>query len=503
MVFFLLFLWQGAWSTDIRQQVVQEIAAFPGPQGAVLGYLSFAVPETEDPVLSYFSRLIPSMLVSKVGEIPHRYLDEQERRFLGRRALDRVSGRLLQSYGEQQRQKAQAFLRNTSFTPTGNRRELAKRAVSSLLPAREDPELGGYLPEVPRRVAVTVKRTETPVKPPEAFHRWYLSPEEILGQAYDPGSSEFSLGVFLRELERVAVEQQVHYLMFGRIRSLGSDRVSVDYGVYSRFSRTIIQSGSFFPPLSEAGDRAREISLGFAEEFSREDRGELVVRTFPPTFDILVNGLVRGQGQVILESFPTSPIDIVIQRGNTPLIVDRRQLVSGETNEWNFVVRPGIQPLVVLDSVPRSSKVLADGIPLGYTPVSAALPPWASVLEFQREGYHTRRIVLDSQNRSSGLNVHLLDERIDWSGRVRETRDRFYLALGISSVSLAVPMILNGLFEEAATVARNSTDPQMTNRANTLYFLRNGAWVLAGTAITNTLFELGNYMRTAKTAVTR
>jgi len=480
---------------SLKDDLYAEFSASSWWSSARIGALPFEIissGEQEgsanlDPLTDYLARFLPSLLLTRVPELPSRPLNPDEVKGIYTRAADAIRGRRMQILADHLRQQSLAQLRDQVFT---YREELSTRAEegkSWLDPEILDLEL--LQAEVPLSPRLPLEVVSTP----EGFE----VPESLRKGLRE--SSPFAL-------EAQAKEFGVEYLLLGSIELFGdeSEFLGVNYSLYSRFSREIVLEGNFFSSKAVAPEVARDEARKIAIELSEQPQGRVQVTVLPPVYEIRVNGQVRGIGQVDVDMIPIGEVVLEVLDREQVLETKRGVVDSENLTEIGFLVPPPSYSFVPVVSVPSEVPVLIDGVFLGITPFLAPLGAQPSVLEFNLSGYHRRTLVTNQEMASQGLSLTLLDDRIDWTYEVETRRDRFYGSLGITVLTTLVPLVLNGIFQEAATLARaNLSNATLVGRANDLYWIRNTSYLLTGVSAGYTLFELGRYIAAARAALTR
>ena len=481
-----------------RSQLTTELSRLSWKTSVKVGYLSFDSPNSDDPVLSYLSRFIPRSLLGQVSVAGDRQLDEDERTLALNRAADRVRGTAMQALSTYENQAARAVLLRQNLPTPGTRRQLVSQA-DSLLGLGRPETLGSdfLLPQewiayLPEKLAMSPVYTDNPAPFP--------------GNAAELFPIEETTPSALRSLGRAAREAEVQYLVVGRIEPIGADEayLSVEYAVYSELGNRFVASGSFVSAASAAGDAAVAEAQRLARILKNGNSGSLQAFSYPPIYELALDGDSLGWGSAAMPYVSSGEHELELRYSSRRSIGQTVRLEDAESTVVHFPAAPPLYSFVAVSSTPPGARVYVDGVYAGESPVTIAASSNTRVLEFSKEGYHSRRVVLSPEQRRTGVHVPLLDNRVDWGRRVQLSRDRFYGALGLTVLTAAIPIVLSGLYADSATLVRagNLNNSELLNQANGLYWARNGGLILTGATLILTFTQLDQYTQAARAALT-
>lgn len=472
-----------------RGRVRTEMDAQSWTKELKIGYLRFASPGQEDLQSHYLSQFIPRSLLSQVPHAGPRELELEERLSGLGTALDRVRARALQALSDYERQRGQNLLLGRIPASIGDRSRLV--SVAEVL---RDP--AAILDLAPTALPIAVQYSDNPASMPEDLGLYFPLEEETPPD-------------FLKHLANLAKQQGLQYLLVGVIEALGidGDYVFVEYLVYSSLANRICLSSSFISGRSEAAEIAGEEARNLARRLVNRETSDLELLVYPPVYDFELRdslglGAVTALGSGSFRYLASGDLSLEIaysasRRGEFSTWLEPEQEAL-----WHVAAPPPVSRIISVETEPAGARLLVDGTYAGLTPLLISTTANTRVLEFRKEGYHSRRLVLSPEQQRTGVKVPLLDNRVDWNRRVETTRDHFYAALGTTILLGVLPVVFNGLYTDAAILARTDLENrELVNRATSFFWLRNGSLAITGASLILTFSALNDYTLAARAAL--
>jgi hypothetical protein len=162
---------------------------------------------------------------------------------------------------------------------------------------------------------------------------------------------------------------------------------------------------------------------------------------------------------------------------------------------------------VTITSDPPGAAVYQGTIFHGETPITIPVPREMTSITIQQEGYYESRITLDQS--AAGAIVHrpLISRETNWEQQVEDARRSMYRSFGFFIVSLAVPIVASGMYDDISSlfpggVVNPALSPaeqdRLLDQANTLFFTYYGGVTLSTGLFGNMLWRIVRYVRTAQ-----
>jgi hypothetical protein len=304
-----------------------------------------------------------------------------------------------------------------------------------------------------------------------------------------------------RRLAVLAQEHSADFVIGGALEER-EGYVFLEMEGYNAITRERVSLGGTAGRVEEIYDLLDPVVDEIATLLLGRAWGRLEVATGLDDALILVEGQAAGFGRAALS---------YLEPGNTKV----RILLSGEqVYETDVVVEPFGSVLVApelalpegeqitLVSDPPGADVYVDSIWTGRTPLllDRPLTPTAAILS--KEDYLRGRVLLGPGSPEI-VNKPLVEDIVDWGEEIQMRRDRFYRSLGWFVVSLPLPILLNGMYSNVASLYVDGRPPGLTDnasdelvgRANTLLWATRGTAALSAGLFVNMTVQLGRYIR--------
>jgi hypothetical protein len=450
--------WAGLLPEDQSEEVVVAFAELEGQE----------LPREYD----YLRFSIPRVILQRVEVLEEHDLPPEEEAALRRRLFDDAVAELGVRLDELLAERdAVVFSEETRDERRARYRELEEEieGVQEDIAALDQAE-PRLVPLVEPK-SITFRREEPNLLPPG--RRLAILAEE--------NDTDFVVGGLLEERDGyVFLEMEGYNAITGELVSLGGTAGRVE---------------EIYDLLDPVVDEVATFLLG-------RPWGRLLVTTGIEDALILVEGEAAGFGTAELS---------YLEPGNTRV----RVLLSGEQiYETEVVVEPFGSVVVAPElSVPEGERialitdppgadVYVDSIWTGTTPLLLDRPLTPTTAIVSKEEYLRGRVVLGPGSPNL-IEKPLVEDIIDWEQEIQLSRDRFYRSLGWFVVSLPFPIILNGMYNNVASLYVDGRPPGLTDnasdelvgRANTLLWATRGTAAVSTGLFVNMLFQLGRYIR--------
>jgi len=461
---------------EILQDLYRETETY---RVVVAAVVAPGVPEERRTVLGGYLRVVRDI----VGDIPVRYLDEVEREGLAARRIaeyrreidDEIDTRIRGIH--RTRVETREDRRDPRPSVEGNEEIAGLREKRAVLASIATVDLA--IPEV----------AEIEIPPEEEFlYRWTLQDAEGIARQRE---ADLLLYAVVEPIDDLFIFTVHLYHPVDDIDTEVLRIVSTAEGIpvdIERYRREIVTAVSGRPlgavTVNAVGDG------GAPEEEARIYLGDDLI------------GVGTGRDGYV-------PAGAYRVRGTTPDGRTRMRLVEVSEEELTSVTlrfgEPRENP-VTIRSVPPGASVYRGVLWQGYTPLAVPRPPESLSYTVSRDEYYSSRLEIGPETPDEVETV-LVPIGYDWEEETKLSRDRFYRSFGAFALSVGVPLILYGTYQDYSGlypggVARSdlSVDEQrrLQGEVNALYYGYYGSLALSAGLFTHMIWRLVDYIRTAQ-----
>ncbi len=315
-------------------------------------------------------------------------------------------------------------------------------------------------------------------------------------------AEENQRGELLPSFYRPLPESGVDLLLQGSLQQ-------VQEYLYITFQATAVPSGTVLfayedAVLPQEADQAVErLSRELATLLLGREWSFLTVSAVPEDAEISVNDRLLGRGEAVARYLPPGEarVRVFSDAGKTKRLTvflqpfeEKRVEVSLETAE---------QEPVTVTSEPEPADVYLDALWMGQTPLTFPRPREFSQLTLQKEGYRSFRTMLPPEG-PDRLTFSLLPLQVDKVELFRQRKDGFYRALTLFVLSVPVPIILYGLYDnytagQSQLLGDPDADPdeldRLQNARVVTFYGYLGGLALSGATLVNAVIQLRRYIR--------
>jgi hypothetical protein len=222
---------------------------------------------------------------------------------------------------------------------------------------------------------------------------------------------------------------------------------------------------------------------------------------------VMVNGEPIGSGTVESGFLEPGGYEVLVTRLGYQ--AQRREITLGASEIVELSVEPAPldAPSTLVSTSPPGANVYLDSVWQGSSPVS--LPPSDQTRHLRIELADYRSVDIPySRDLGDRLDIRLNRDIIDWELAVDDRKDAFYRGLGAFVLSVPIPLIFNGLYENIA--GRLSREPAgddpilrvpadernaLATTGNIFYYSYLGGIVISGGLFVNAVAQLVEYIR--------
>jgi hypothetical protein len=306
---------------------------------------------------------------------------------------------------------------------------------------------------------------------------------------------------------RQAEGAQAELLVGGSLESLGNYMHLSVYVYHRELEERIMETATTALP-EELSTRLEPVVRAVATAVLGRPWASLTVEAEPERGVIYVDDTLAGVGRAELPFLEPGRREI------------RVELSAGESTERTVTLEPEERREVAvrvavseaerirLESEPAGADVYDGALWRGVTPLTLERPSQDRAFLLELEEYDSARIVVGPDTPRQ-RTVTLMPDVRDEVAFVRERRDRFYRALGYFALSVPVPIVMYGAFENrdtlfsggAAAPGLSVSEAQQLDRERRLFAL--GAWgtsAVSASLLTNMIVKLVQYVRASEHA---
>jgi hypothetical protein len=189
----------------------------------------------------------------------------------------------------------------------------------------------------------------------------------------------------------------------------------------------------------------------------------------------------------------------------------RERTVAVEPSETTrvdlpLVVADGAE--VRIESAPAGADVYFGSVWQGVTPITLDRPGSPRTVILSQEGFLDETVVL-APDVPDIITRDLVPDPGNWPEIVQQRRDRFYRAFGWFALSIPIPVMLNGMYQDiAALYPGGQPSPELSaaeadrlaTTANTLLWSARGTAAVSAGLFVNMMVHLIQYIRAGQYA---
>lgn len=458
---------------ELRRRLVPEDLSWSYAVGVVVAE---EYTDAHRPQLGSFVRIV----ADAIGGAPVRYLSSGERLRLAERIIQEEERRLVRRIDERRELLDRRYLTSSARDPINPHAEDAQ-----LHALRQELRILGMVE--PDQLSLPETATLHPVDDEHRYRRVLQTPAALAGEL-DVDTLLYLTVVPLDEL------------LFLRVHS---------YDSLSGRTREIVRligSAEDMPRLLEAAD-----TLLVGEVAAREPAGLIVTvsdeKGMPDdSARIRLNGELLGVGRLDERFLPPGEYSLSVVTGDGREVRETIELDGGERRTLAITLPSITRAVVRIESDPPGAHVYEGALWSGMTPLEIFRPAQPREYTISMKGHYDSRVQLgpDSPDR---VHRSLVPTETDWYASVTNSRDRFYRSFGAFALSLSVPILINGMYNNLGGlfpggVARSdlteAEEDAYLARADRLlmgYYVGVG---LSTTLFANMVWRVVQYVRTAQ-----
>ncbi len=248
--------------------------------------------------------------------------------------------------------------------------------------------------------------------------------------------------------------------------------------------------------------------------------GELKVRVFDVTgrpredAAVFLDARYVGDGTRLLENVTVGERELVARSPRGASVRETVVIASGERAEVTLVLPAAVVGELRIESDPAGADVYRGVEWVGTAPVVVPAPDAPVQFALRAPGYLEGRAMAGERRTLDTTTIEkaLIEESYDWEADFDASRRRFYNSFALFLGSVAVPIVLNGVYQDyfglfpGGTIRQdiNIDDASLyTRRATTVFYAYYGSLGVSTLFLGNLVWRLADYIRVGQGYHTR
>ena len=188
------------------------------------------------------------------------------------------------------------------------------------------------------------------------------------------------------------------------------------------------------------------------------------------------------------------------------------EITAGTPQPVALVLDDEAPETVTIRSVPSGARVYRGSVWVGFAPVEVFRPQDDTSYTLVQDGFFDSRVTV-TRNSPSPIERAMVPADGDWAAEVEHSRDRFYRSFGVFALSVGVPILLNGRYQNYAGLVdaggslnanlAPAEQDRILSRTNALYYGYYASFGLSAGLFGHMIWRLVDYVQTAQGYHTR
>jgi hypothetical protein len=320
----------------------------------------------------------------------------------------------------------------------------------------------------------------------------------------ESGANEGLLPVVM-DPQSAAAKDKVDYLLWGTVHEEAAGLLSLTVSLYAARSRQALFTGSATGSVGELDSLVDRLFFRLAASLTGRPWANLDIVTQPPDAYIYADGELAGIGRARLAYARPGSHHLSFYADGYDVLEEDISLEpeSRQTMQYELIAVP--RPTMLLETFPPGADVYFGALKKGVTPLIMPLGATPDIISLNLEGYKSKVLPSTSEDMNS---VHILPRDIfSWDDRIDAKRADFYRSLGFLILSVPIPVMLYGAYQNEAFGYMQYTGRagfdidkamDMERQYRIMYYAYMGSLFLSGSLLVNTIQKLMDYIRTGE-----
>ena len=249
---------------------------------------------------------------------------------------------------------------------------------------------------------------------------------------------------------------------------------------------------------------ATELSNRLAIVVKGDVWGTLLLEGIDENTEVKLNGSVVGYGDTELLYLDVGSHTVELFREGILVAEPKVEVAPYESTKLMLALDSTEGPSIRIESIPTGATVYVDSLWQGVTPLEITAPSTEKIVLAKKEGYFDTKTIIDNES-SDSLQLELRPRLFNTTDWLYSRRDNFYGALTAFIISLPIPIIFYGIYENIANYQSSSSYRSLStversnlqNTADVISAIRFGGIFLSVTLAVHTIIELIRYVDAA------
>lgn len=308
---------------------------------------------------------------------------------------------------------------------------------------------------------------------------------------------------------QAAAKAGVDYLLYGTVREEAAGYITVSISFYGARAGTVLHTGRATGPLEGTELLVDGLFDGLAGAAAGRPWAGLEIRAEPKGSGIFVDGELRGISGARLSYVRPGSYRILVRADGYEPQEEVVELQSSSRLLREYTLTPTGAELMGIESLPSGANMYLGARRMGSTPLFLPADSMPQIGRLEAEGHKTKVYPFPPRPDESAAPHLLPRDIVSWKERVETKRRDFYRSLGFFILSIPVPVMLNGIYQNEVFGYLQFTGPKnpgynpdtargMVEKADFLYYSYFGSLFVSGSLLVNTLQKLFDYIRTGE-----
>ncbi|MDR0456380.1 MAG: hypothetical protein LBH20_06830 [Treponema sp.] len=305
---------------------------------------------------------------------------------------------------------------------------------------------------------------------------------------------------------RFCQSQKSDAFLTGQIREF-HNRYYVKLSLFILYTDSWVYEDDVIFSLEDIDGAVNEIAARLDATLAGNKPASVAVTVDPPESQILLNRNYAGTGTAEKRERPPGNIIIAVAAdGFVPESVET-ELTAGEHVDIAVTLAPMQYADVNVNVRGNDGAAVYHGaLYVGAAPLTLRLPiDQLDYVNVKARNGETAKAVFTSPPMPGGVTTLSLKTRVPpplGQKRVNKARSWYYWAWGGAWMTVIAAWISDGMFSTYNNALAQSDDPALFESAQRLSYVRSGAIIGLGAALTYAFFQMGRYLYTASDDVT-
>jgi len=305
-------------------------------------------------------------------------------------------------------------------------------------------------------------------------------------------------------------KEDLDLLLSGSVEKL-DDLFLLNIQCYSKLSESPVLEFQKSGTEDELNNLLMESSDYFRTEILGRLWSTLNIKSTPDNAFIILDGETVGVGNFHSKTLNPGFMTLSVRSAGFKTYSSQVYLASGSDQSREIILEPGEAQSISIYSEPPDADVYLGALWVGKTPMEINKPAELELLKVTKENFMPFILPLDNLT-SDNITIRLDSNLYEKKKRLNETKSAFYRSLGWFTLSLGIPLVLSGIYQNLdnryykyAVDYNTTTNPDSYDKAiyykkyaDISYYCLWGGVAVSSSLFINSLIKLRNYIIAAE-----